>query len=328
MNDTETPQSLPQTVPRPSASTALRVTGGIVLGIICLICCLVQRGRSQSFMTNGLVIYFPFTGNLNDASGNGDDAQWYYNPVWVNDRFGIAQSAVESTNGPAVPTECCVWAPYTRSLGNEFSICAWVKPLRPNVTNDARIVSFEALQQPSVTNKSLHITGNVISFYVYPGYPAVLTAPDPVTYDRCHSAVATLSADGMRLYVEGVMVTNNPGVTTAQLNSGIFRMGHYICADFDEVRIYNRALSPSEVSQLYLAEAGPFVNLIRSGRSVQPLFSKLTVSSNYQLQVSADLSSWTNAGDSFTATSTNMIYPQPWNLENSGELFFRLQEEP
>src|ERR1039457_6976406 len=32
---------------------------------------LTVNGYSQSFLTNGLVAYYPFSGNANDASGNG-----------------------------------------------------------------------------------------------------------------------------------------------------------------------------------------------------------------------------------------------------------------
>ena len=93
----------------------------------------------------------------------------------------------------------------------------------------------------------------------------------------------------------------------------------------DDVRIYNRALSASEVQQLYVYESGPRVNLIKA---VKPSFSNLTLTTNYQLQVSADLSTWTNQGSAFTATNTSMVYPQYWDVDNWNQLFFRLQLAP
>ena len=83
--------------------------------------------------------------------------------------------------------------------------------------------------------------------------------------------------------------------------------------------------SASEVQQLYVYESGPRLNLIRA---VKPSFSNLTLTTNYQLQVSGDLSTWTNQGSAFTATNTSMIYPQYWDVENWNELFFRLQVAP
>jgi hypothetical protein len=51
----------------------------------------------------------------------------------------------------------------------------------------------------------------------------------------------------------------------------------------------------------------------------------LTISTNYQLQASGDLSTWTNTGSAFTATNTNMVYPTYFDVDNWGTLFFRLQ---
>jgi len=47
-----------------------------------------------------------------------------------------------------------------------------------------------------------------------------------------------------------------------------------ILGKMDEVRFYNRALSTSEVHQLYVYESGPRVNLIKA---VKPSFSNLTL---------------------------------------------------
>ena len=90
----------------------------------------------------------------------------------------------------------------------------------------------------------------------------------------------------------------------------------------DDIRIYNRALSTSEVRELYQYEVGPIVTLIKS---VKPLFSNLTIGTNYQLQVSTDLLNWTNSGSPFTATNSSLVYPQYFDVPNWNQLFFRLQ---
>src|SRR5712672_950833 len=40
-------------------------------GTIALTCMIAVSGHSQSFLTNGLVAYYPFDGNTIDASGHG-----------------------------------------------------------------------------------------------------------------------------------------------------------------------------------------------------------------------------------------------------------------
>ena len=74
-----------------------------------------------------------------------------------------------------------------------------------------------------------------------------------------------------------------------------------------------------------LYNPGPRIDLIRA---VKPAFSGLSVGTNYQLQISGNLINWTNQGAAFTATTNSMIYPQYWDVDGWGSLFFRLQVTP
>src|SRR5665213_400817 len=65
----------------------------------------------------------------------------------------------------------------------------------------------------------------------------------------------------------------------------------------------------------------PIVNLVKA---VTVSFSNLSAGTNYQLQVSTDLNSWTNFGSSFTATNSFMTYSNYWNVSDWNQLFFRL----
>jgi Immunoglobulin I-set domain len=69
----------------------------------------------------------------------------------------------------------------------------------------------------------------------------------------------------------------------------------------------------------------PAVSLLLA---VKPVFSSLTVGVGYQLQISSDTGTWTNQGVPFTATSTSMVYPQYWDVDDWARLFFRLQVVP
>ena len=79
------------------------------------------------------------------------------------------------------------------------------------------------------------------------------------------------------------------------------------------------------MQQLYAYEYGPHTSLLKA---VKPSFSGLSLGTNYQLQVSADMNTWTNEGVPFTATNISMIYPQYWDVDNWDSLFFRLQVVP
>jgi hypothetical protein len=54
---------------------------------------LAVNGYSQSWITNGLVAYYPFDGNANDASGNGNNGT-VYGATLTADRFGVQGKAM------------------------------------------------------------------------------------------------------------------------------------------------------------------------------------------------------------------------------------------
>lgn len=145
------------------------------------------------------------------------------------------------------------------------------------------------------------------------------------------------TATSQTLYVNGIMVSNVTGLVCGDIgqvtlmNIGRLAVSGYDDFDgrMDEVRIFNRALSATEVQQLYSYEYAvqfePTISLLK----VQPSFSNLIPGTNYQLQVSTNLSGiFTNYGSAFIATNFNMTYPQYFNVDDWNQLFFRLQESP
>ncbi len=63
-------------------------------------------------------------------------------------------------------------------------------------------------------------------------------------------------------------------------------------------------------------------------QAVEPVFSGVLIGTNYQLQVSSDLNTWTNQGAPFIGTNGSMVYPQYFPVDNWNQLFFRLQVAP
>jgi hypothetical protein len=94
----------------------------------------------------------------------------------------------------------------------------------------------------------------------------------------------------------------------------------------DKIAFDSRELSTTSSSLDFInIQSLPVISLIKS---VKPSFSYLVLGTNYQLQVSSDLITWTNQGSVFTATNSNMIYPQYFDVDNWNQLFFRLQVSP
>ena len=50
------------------------------------------HASAQNFLTNGLVAYYPFNGNANDATGNGNNGE-VHGAQLAEDRFGHVNAA-------------------------------------------------------------------------------------------------------------------------------------------------------------------------------------------------------------------------------------------
>jgi len=92
------------------------------------------------------------------------------------------------------------------------------------------------------------------------------------------------------------------GPSWNELWLGMNQNGYWpLLGRLDDVRLYDRALSASEVQQLYELEGPPLAGVERVIHLHQ---ANLKVGADYQLQTSPDLANWTNLGGPFTATST------------------------
>jgi hypothetical protein len=167
------------------------------------------------------------------------------------------------------------------------------------------------------------------------GSPDVHTADVPWVPAQWYNLQIVRSQNVVTIYRNNVVigqdsvasgVTASPASRYLRFGRGVPPQQHQLFGQLDDIRVYNRALSPSEVQQLYAYESGgPRVYLIKA---VKPSFYNLTLTTNYQMQISSDLTTWANHGSPFAATNATMIYPEYWDVENWNSLFFRLQVVP
>ncbi|NOS71676.1 MAG: LamG domain-containing protein [Verrucomicrobia bacterium] len=286
-----------------------------------------------SNLTNGLLAYYPFNGNANDESGNGNNAS-ISGAVLTTDRFGEANKAFYFNGAGNRLSASITGIP----LGNSpRSITAWIKP-------DGDTHPVNAVIAYGIGDCGGKMFGLSYSKYLggTPGYDNLgfwggcqdysanlFTPPNQWSF-----VAVTYDGSNIRLFANGLSETDAIGTLSTQnshlwigaetlSDGGDFR--DFFKGSIDQVRVYNRALLDTEVQKLYASESGPRVDLIKA---VKPSFSGLSIGTNYQLQVSGNLNSWTNQGSAFTATNSSMFYPQYFDVDNWGSLFFRLQVSP
>lgn len=205
--------------------------------------------------TVGLVAYYPFNGNANDESGNGNNAI-VYGPSLTKDRFGVLSSAYNFDSNYIEATINNI------PLNNSpRTITGWFKTEVPNfIDYESCIMNYGSLK-----------TLERFSLCIYPkGYLEPINGPEftneydfyinNYNYLDNNWYFFTLTYDGNE-----ISLSTNAGQTyskTLSLNTtnNIFRIGKRIAGDdksdffngiIDDIRIYNRVLTQEEIISLY-----------------------------------------------------------------------------
>jgi len=306
---------------------------GQIAATLVILTCSAPLISGQTILTNGLVGYYPFHGNSLDTSGSGNDAV-VFGAFLTTNRFGMDAEAYFLNNGAAayIQTTNHNGFPFAN---NDFTVSLWVSLSATFASSYEGVFANGSLGQFQLVINPTNLAG------VPSGSLGFLTGGTGHDND-CNTAALTWVAkvwynvqvvrasNTVSIYRDGLLLaqsstTYGNNASGANLNLTFGSALNKLSGKLDDIRIYNRALSASELQQLYQYESGPWVSLIKA---VKPSFNNLNIGANYQLQVSTDLNSWTNYGSSFTATNNNIVYPQYWDVENWNSLYFRLQIVP
>ncbi len=151
-----------------------------------------------------------------------------------------------------------------------FSAEAW---FRTTSSTGGKIIGFGDQRTSLSSNYDRHVfllnDGRLV-FGAYNGQEVRITSPSSYRNGQWHHVVATMSAQGMKLYVDGALVGTDPN-TLAQSYTGYWRVGgdrvwsgassNFLAGTIDEAAVYSRALSPAEVARHYSLGSGVATNL-------------------------------------------------------------------
>ena len=160
----------------------------------------------------------------------------------------------------------------TRSVvgPNRFSLEAWFKTTS---TTGGKIIGFgTSSTSTNSSNYDRHVymgTDGKLRFGVNPNTLRVLTSPAAYNDGLWHHLVASLGSAGMRLYVDGALRAQDPGTLSGQqISGGFWHIGgdsvagwpgagsDNFAGDIDDVAVYSRALTSSEVAAHRVAGTG------------------------------------------------------------------------
>ena len=207
---------------------------------------------------SGMVSWWPLEGNGADIYGS-NNGTTQGTPAFVTGKVGQAMS-VDGTNGISVPDN----ASLDFGVGADFSIDAWIKTAN-TVRNTLTIVDKRFLSGSNVTGYALYLYNGKVSIELADGPLTDWTALSPDLRDgQWHHIAVTIvrnSATGGHAYVDGApFATFNPTVRSGSLvNNRPLLIGQnaYAAADYigeiDEVDVFNRAVSASDIANIYNA---------------------------------------------------------------------------
>jgi Thermolysin metallopeptidase, alpha-helical domain/Concanavalin A-like lectin/glucanases superfamily/Secretion system C-terminal sorting domain len=203
-------------------------------------------------LTTGLIAYYPFNGNANDESGNSKDGV-VNGATLTTDRFGVTNKAY-SFNG----TNNFIALNHSYSGMTEISVAAWYKI--NGATNDY----LQAILSSDGIAKLIHLqintsTGGDDAIYI-DNTNSILLSLTPQPLNQWKQVIITVKSGDSRLYVNGVQAAQSNTTYSVISPTNLLRIGSgYLNGRFfngilDDIRIYNRALTSTEVAQLYNSE--------------------------------------------------------------------------
>lgn len=225
-----------------------------------------MTSHAQSF-TNGLVAYYPFNGNANDAAG-ANNGTIHGGVALAPDRFGSNNSAY-TFNG--VDGYIDIGNPVGNSP-THLTECAWVKIIsRANtpygyppvdVIITKRQTAYIGSGWPTLGIGSGSSGQNIgegeiiveADNYINPDFGTSQT-PTNVWFFIC----GIKSNNTYQIYINGALENTITDSTPLSSSEDMYLMHHgawgaYSHGVLDDVRIYNRALSSNEVAQIYAIE--------------------------------------------------------------------------
>ena len=290
--------------------------------------------NSNFSLFQGLIAYYPFNGDANDASGFGNNGTNRNNALFVS---GFNSNAV-SLNG----------SNYVEVLGNdsllgmrldtERTISAWVKLLADNGSGNNTIISkYEAYNTDNsdfycsiMSSGAIRVTGMGTDYLDVGNVPI----------GQWHHLIFVLKAGNQntRVYEDGNLVgtstiTYNSNFTTNSLmigaNWGYVNptnsiVGFFFNGFLDEVRIYDRALSSNEVAQLFALDSRTLSANLGAGSNLN--FAMICQpGQNYVLQTATNLAApiqWQSIRTN--TTNTNGVWQFAETNLNSVRKFYRV----
>ena len=225
----------------------------------------IQTNQTASFgdVTTDMYIWYKYDGDFNDASGNNNHAVAFNSPIFNDTEKKVGTHSVQFAGGSGYSTSPqYLKLPSTDfSLWDGFTVSCWV--MFEDNGDYGRVIDFADGQANNNIILTRRATTNQISLDVWHG--SSITACDTVNNvivlnTWMHITWVITKEPKWKLYINGNLQTLNSSIfkypRSASYNDCYIAKSHwinnaYFKGKMDDFRLYKRALTESEISELY-----------------------------------------------------------------------------
>jgi hypothetical protein len=217
---------------------------------------LLTAPLASADLKDGLVAHYPFDGNAQDASGNGNDGT-EYGVIATVDRHGSSDAAMFFNGRSKIVIE----NPDILPQGEEFSINVWVKfdslSADHTIVDKRRTSSIDNVLKIGINDDNAGL--NFITINTNREATITTRPISLLNTNDWYMLTAMSSYKKNSFYINGVLIgTNTSSLPLNTSNANLWIGANYKPGDFnnfkgtlDDFRIYNRALSEDEIQTLY-----------------------------------------------------------------------------
>ena len=201
--------------------------------------------------TQGLVAAWLFDGSAIDASGNGNNGT-VNGATLASDRFGSSNKAYYFGGNATIQGST---SSFNFGTG-PFSISVWIKT---NSTSGGGILTTHDAASAKYSNVGIYIAGSNLGFADIDINNGAGSATNfngrKLTDSQWHQILVIRTGATAKLYVDGVLdftdnLTQNPNNSTTFIIGSSYNTA-YFTGTIDDIRVYNRTLTDTEIGLLY-----------------------------------------------------------------------------
>ena len=272
-----------------------------------------------SDLAEGLVAHYTFSKEVKDVSGRNSEST-FSGITSIEDRFGNPDNAfyfnADNLSGIIIQGDHVPRGNDSRTY-SVWIKADWEAPTEGNFINRTfPIISFGGLED----GRQFTLQATTSEWLMVDlGGPNRnwLRTQTALTDNEWHHVCITFNNNKADLYLDGEpkewtgfpLVGTQIDTKQTDLFIGATPWGHYFDGSIDDVRIYNKSLSASEVQNLFSLESGSPTPKFTQVKKALRLEMYLENGKQYQLEIfnSGDLEQWVEYGQPFTATSSKMV---------------------